>query len=194
LLPTPPVTDLETAIAMPFSSDTNQYAARLEQLMRKSAPPASAERPPSPLEPASAPPSTAPEPPAPPPPAYGHPFEFLNAPRNLDKVGLAPSMIEDHIIRTLYFANEMSAAELAQACGLPYRVLDVPLKALTKELFLDIKGQRGVGDAGYIYCLSSKGKARARVPVERPGTTVRRPSRSIATWRRSGPRPSATLW
>ena len=147
---------------MPFSSDSSQYAGRLEQLTRKPVPPANAARPASPPESAfTPPPAASPPPPPTQPPAYGHRFEFLNAPRTLNDVGLAPSMIEDHVIRTLYFANEMSAAELAQACGVPYLVLAVPLKALTKELILDIKGQRGVGDAAYIYCLSGKGKARA---------------------------------
>src|SRR5207248_1680322 len=53
-LPSTP-TDLESAIAMPVSSDSGQYAGCLEQLTRRPVPPANAARPASPPEPAFTP-------------------------------------------------------------------------------------------------------------------------------------------
>jgi len=151
---------------MPFSNDSSQYADRLEQLLRRPTPAPSAEIRNSPAAPAFAYPEPAVQMSATPtldamsttqhlwPP-------FLAAPKQLKEAGISDTMVEDHIIRTLYFANELAAAELAQEVGLTYPVVDPMLKSLTKELYLEIKGQRGVGDAGYVYCLSSKGKARA---------------------------------
>lgn len=154
-----------------MSSDSeNQYGSLLEQFTRRPSPPAPRVR-----APASLFSNGTAAPPAPPSQTEGVsqngsdpatvaskvPFDFLATPRNVRETGLSDTMIEDHIIRTIYFANEMSAAELAGECGLPYSVLDVPLKGLTKDVYVEIKGQRGVGDAGYVYSLSSKGKARA---------------------------------
>jgi DNA-binding MarR family transcriptional regulator len=147
---------------MPLN-DNNQYAGRLEQLMRRAASSPSQE-----TRPTAAPESVY-VPPAYVPPVVTQPvvqqpvvpYDFLAAPRDVADTGLPESMIEDHIIRTLYFANEMAAAELTQECGLSYSILSELLKSLSKDLYVEVKGQRGVGDAGYIYTLTGKGKARA---------------------------------
>lgn len=157
---------------MASSKGNNQYASRLEQLMHRAKNPQQGDPRPLSTEPrilntdlayAAAPASPAGprNPPSAPPGDAPPAFSFLTQPRTVAETGLSESMIEDHIVRTLYFANELAAAELAHETGLPYNVLDIPMKGLTKDLFLEIKGQRGVGDAGYIYTLSSKGKARA---------------------------------
>ena len=155
------------------TTENSEYAGRLEQLMRRATTlPTPEERYTPPAASYAAPPAqlgTDFVPPASLMPAgpSGQPLEFLAAPRSLEETGLPASMIEDHLIRTIYFANEMAAAELAREVGLPYTILDEPLKGLTKEQYLEIKGQRGVGDAGYIYTLTSKGKARALECLQR---------------------------
>jgi hypothetical protein len=152
---------------MPPNQDHTQYASRLEQLTRRvSIPPAPAEPRPQPPEPVFVPPPVAP-PPQQVAPQPKVPFDFLAAPRTLQETGLTAMMIEDHVVRTIYFANELSAAELAQECGLAYTTLDECLKVLTKDLYLEVKGQRGVGDAGYIYILTGKGKTRALECLQR---------------------------
>jgi hypothetical protein len=155
------------------TSESSQYAGRLEQLMRRAtaAPGRGAESrlpaaepdlhlmpPPAmgPLLPVGTSPSLLPE--------NGLPSDrlpFLAIPRDLQESGLPETMVEEHLLRTIYFANEMAAADMAAECGLPYTVIDPILKSLTKDLYLEIKGQRGIGDAAYVYTLSSKGKARA---------------------------------
>ncbi len=149
------------------SSGNSQYAGRLEQLMRRaSTVPTTEER----MQAqnasfaASAPPPFAayvPPPPVVPTGTHGQLLDFLVAPRTIEDTGLTSTTIEDHLVRTIYFANEMAAGEMAHEVGLSYGILDGPLKGLAKEQYLEIKGQRGVGEAGYVYMLTSKGKARA---------------------------------
>jgi hypothetical protein len=146
--------------------DSSQYAGRLEQLMRQAASVTAPEERAAAPEPAYLPPIMAPMPtPSPqrsvPTGPRGEALEFLTPPRTVADTGLTATMVEDHLIRTIYFANELAAADLATEVGLLYQVLDEPLKGLTKEQYLEIKGQRGLGEAGYIYTLTSKGKARA---------------------------------
>jgi hypothetical protein len=156
---------------MPTYDDSSQYLGRLEQLIRRASVNQPSEtRAPEPVAAVASapPPMMAPQATyQPPPPTFNPDFEWLNAPTDLQETGLTSTLVEDHLIRTVYFANELVAAELAQECGLPYMVLDPMLKALTKDLYLDVKGQRGVGDMGYIYCLSGKGKARAAECLQR---------------------------
>lgn len=155
---------------MPWSSDSSQYAGRLAQLLRRASAPPSAPRwlPTDPPRTAPAAPPAAVARSAPPPASALPPeLSFLAAPRTLAETGLPISMIEDHIIRTIYFANELPAGTLAEEIGLPYAVIDDLLKSLAKELYLEVKGQSWAGDAGYIYTLTAKGKTRALECLQR---------------------------
>jgi hypothetical protein len=82
--------------------------------------------------------------------------------------GLAPAFLEDHVLRTLYARPQSSGAQIAAACGLPFQSgIGAVLDGLRQEHLVEIRGQRGIGDAGYAYVLTSKGTTRATEALER---------------------------
>jgi hypothetical protein len=59
-------------------------------------------------------------------------------------------------------------AQIAAACGLSFQSgIGSVLDLLRQEHLVEIRGQRGIGDAGYAYALTSKGAARAAEALER---------------------------
>ncbi|MBV8716548.1 MAG: ATP-binding protein [Chloroflexi bacterium] len=82
--------------------------------------------------------------------------------------GLAPAFVEDHVLRCLYSRPQSSGAQLAAACGLPFQSgIGTVLDGLRQDHLVEIRGQRGIGDAGYAYVLTSKGTTRATEALER---------------------------
>jgi hypothetical protein len=91
-----------------------------------------------------------------------------SAPESLDSAGLSRSFVEDHVLRALHARPQSSGAQLAAACGLPFQSgVGAVLDALRQEHLVEIRGQRGIGDAGYAYVLTAKGAARAADALER---------------------------
>lgn len=90
------------------------------------------------------------------------------APESLAAARLTPAFLEDHVLRCLYARPQSSGAQVAAACGLAYQSgIGATLDGLRKEQLVEIRGQRGIGDAGYAYVLTSKGTARANEALER---------------------------
>src|SRR5579864_4969951 len=93
---------------------------------------------------------------------------FPTAPESLEAAGLTPAFVEDHILRFLYARPQSSGAQIAAACGLGYQAgISGVLDGLRQDHVVEIRGQRGIGEAGYAYVLTSKGSARALEALER---------------------------
>jgi hypothetical protein len=83
-------------------------------------------------------------------------------PTTLEETGLSRVFISEHVIRTVYFAGEITGANVAETIGLPFPgVLDGLVETLRRENVLEVKGQRGIGEAGYVLALTDKGMTRA---------------------------------
>src|SRR5919202_4748293 len=90
------------------------------------------------------------------------------APESLEAAGLGATSIEDHVLRCLYAQPQSSGAQLAAACGLGFQTVIGPvINNLRQDHLLEVRGQRGIGEAGYAYVLTSKGTARALEALER---------------------------
>jgi hypothetical protein len=93
---------------------------------------------------------------------------FPQAPESLEGSGLSASSVEEHILRCLYAQPQSSGAQLAAACGLSYQMVIGPvISSLRQDHLLEVRGQRGIGEAGFAYVLTSKGTARALEALER---------------------------
>jgi len=90
------------------------------------------------------------------------------APESLETAGLSPAFVEDQILRYLHARPQSSGAQVAAACGISFQGgIGLVLDGLRQEHMVEIRGQRGIGDAGYAYVLSTKGAARAAEALER---------------------------
>jgi len=97
----------------------------------------------------------------------GRPF-FPARPESLDATGLPRAFILDLIVRVLYQSTELVGATIADRIALPFAGVVGPiLESLRHDQELEVKGQRGIGDAGYLYGITEKGARHARDSMER---------------------------
>jgi hypothetical protein len=89
-------------------------------------------------------------------------------PESLEATGLSLAFVEDHLLRCLYGAPQSTGAQLAISCGLSFHAgISTVLDGLRQDHQIEIRGQRGIGDASYAYVLTSKGTSRALEALER---------------------------
>jgi len=83
-------------------------------------------------------------------------------PDSLAASGLSAAFVEEHVLRCLYSVPQITGAQLAATCGLGFQAgIGVILDNLRQDHQVEIRGQRGIGEAGYAYVLTSKGTSRA---------------------------------
>lgn len=98
----------------------------------------------------------------------GPPRVELWEPRNIQESGLHMGFLSDLVLKTVYYAGEISANDISKDMALPFvGVLDGVLEFLKREELVGIIGSKGIGERGYTYSISEKGLARAREALER---------------------------
>ncbi|MFN8522096.1 MAG: ATP-binding protein [Chloroflexota bacterium] len=89
------------------------------------------------------------------------------APTSIDEAGLNVALVEDHLVRTLYFGLSMSGADMAAACGLPYVALSEIINQLARDHVFEMSGRDSLTESGYRYSLAPRGRDRAEEALER---------------------------
>src|SRR5919198_1733634 len=95
------------------------------------------------------------------------PAFWPSPPRTLAESGLVAPFVEDHLLRLLYFELQMTGAELAAACGLPYGTVHPLIHGLNRDHLFEVVGQAAPSDSGYRYALAPKGRGRAQEALQR---------------------------
>lgn len=99
------------------------------------------------------------------PPAF-----FPVVPKSVEETGLSAAFLVDLAIRLLYQNTEMTGHAIAEQMALPfYGVVDQLLEVIRHDREIEVKGQHGIGDAGYVYGITEKGTVHARDALERLG-------------------------
>ena len=87
-------------------------------------------------------------------------------PESLDETGLAPSTVEQTILRTLYFRGEMYGMDLSNAIGLRFSVIEGIVETLKLSHHIQIKRSMGMGNVGSGLALTESGRELARQYLE----------------------------
>jgi len=79
------------------------------------------------------------------------------APRTIDEAGLTVSMVEELILKAIFFAGEMRGMDIANRLKLPSTIIDEVIEGLRRQKYVDIRGGggAGVGKTTMIYQLTS---------------------------------------
>jgi len=88
-------------------------------------------------------------------------------PQTVEEIGLVVPMIEDHMIRLLYFRQQASGADIAAGCGVPYVAIQGLMHGLVRDHLIEIVGQKSLTESGYHYMLAPKGRERAEEALRR---------------------------
>jgi hypothetical protein len=78
-------------------------------------------------------------------------------PSSWEDTGLNRSFVLEMVLRTIYAKSRATGNEIADALRLFYGVIAPLLTELRGAEYIDIAGQRGVGDTNYEYILTSRG-------------------------------------
>lgn len=105
----------------------------------------------------------------PPKPGGGQPKFFPTQPRNLSETGLSTTMIEELVLKALFFAGELRGAELVNRLKLPQSIVDEVIEGLRRGKYIDQKGAggMGLGKSSMIYVLTTFATDLVRQILER---------------------------
>jgi hypothetical protein len=88
------------------------------------------------------------------------------APQTLDDTGLSLDMITPIVLKTLYFAGELTGRDIAQRLGVGFFVVEPCLEYLKREHHVQIGGGGVFGGPAFRYRITDGGRARAALFLE----------------------------
>jgi predicted ATPase with chaperone activity len=83
------------------------------------------------------------------------------APTTIEEAGLTLDLIDQLALKVLYFAGELTGAELARRLGLNFSVVAPAIDALKAQRHVQIAGGTMLGRASYLYRITDRGRERA---------------------------------
>ncbi len=83
-------------------------------------------------------------------------------PKTVEETGLTSSIIEQLIVKSVYFQAEMIGHDIANLLGLQFSILAPFIETLRRRRVLEVKGSLGFGDVSAVFALSDAGRTRAR--------------------------------
>src|SRR5581483_2379183 len=83
-------------------------------------------------------------------------------PESLEQTGLAESLVEQLILKILYFRGDLYGQDLSSAIGLKFSVIQDIVDSLKLRHHLQVKRSLGVGNVSAIFTLTESGRAHAR--------------------------------
>ena len=89
-----------------------------------------------------------------------------SAPSSLAETGLTQDLVMQLLLKTLFFAGELSGTELAARLGLSFSVIESILDGLRANRQCEIAGGAMLGAASYRYRITDAGRTRASLFLE----------------------------
>lgn len=90
-----------------------------------------------------------------------------SAPATLEEAGISLDLTIQLVLKTLFFAGELSGSELARRLGVGFPVVEPALEQLKWHHHCEIAGGAMLGGAAYRYRITDAGRSRAALFLER---------------------------
>ncbi len=87
-------------------------------------------------------------------------------PDSLEDAGIAGAMLEQLILKYLYFRGELAGREIAQLAGMPFSLIDQKLEAQKRQHLVEVKKSLGIGNSSAVFSLTMAGRDLAREFLE----------------------------
>jgi hypothetical protein len=87
-------------------------------------------------------------------------------PESLEETGLPESLIEQLILKVLYYRGDIYGQDLSTAIGLRFSVIDELVESLKFSKQVQVKRSMGMGSVGSVLALTEAGRERAREYLE----------------------------
>jgi predicted ATPase with chaperone activity len=85
---------------------------------------------------------------------------------SLEQTRLPETLVEQLILKILYYRGELFGQGLAAAIGLKFSVIQPVVEALTGHHYIQVKRSLGIGTFGSVFALTEEGRSRARECME----------------------------
>jgi predicted ATPase with chaperone activity len=118
-------------------------------------------------------------------------------PQTIQEAGLTDSLIEQLILKTLYFEGELMGRDIGRHLGLKFSVIEEVVEFCKRTRLVEVKRSQGFGNVSGVFSLSEAGRGRAReyletnqyagrapVPVDQytAGARAQKPKEGWLTW------------
>lgn len=87
-------------------------------------------------------------------------------PQSILETGITPESVTSLALKALYVQGALSGRRLSDRLRLPFEIVDDILLDLQQRHFVEVGGVRGHGRGGYIFDLTSAGRARAQESMD----------------------------
>ena len=88
------------------------------------------------------------------------------APATLEQAGLNTDVMQQLVLKTLYFGGELTGTEIAKRVGLGFSVIEPTLEFLKQQRLCEIGGGSVFGSSSYRFRLTDGGRSRAALALE----------------------------
>ena len=89
-----------------------------------------------------------------------HDYVDLPPPATLEEAGLSQSLIEELLLKGMYYLGRPTAQDLAQGLMMPFAILKQVLAGLKAENLCEVVGSQGFGEQLYEYILTDSGRGK----------------------------------
>ena len=87
-------------------------------------------------------------------------------PTTLDEAGLSLDLVNQLVLKTLYFSGELSGADIARRLGVLFGVVEPALEFLKVQRHCEVVGGAIVGGASYRYRITNDGRTVAALYLQ----------------------------
>lgn len=92
---------------------------------------------------------------------------LVSQPGSVEETGLELSLLADLTLKTIHFSGRPSGRQLAEQMALSFSVTEELIGFLRQEQAIEIAGSSGVGEQGYQYALTDRGRMKAEEALGR---------------------------
>lgn len=87
-------------------------------------------------------------------------------PQSLAELGIPPTLVEQILIKMLYFRGELFGSDLASQMGVWFSLLNELLQGLKLQHLVQVRRSLGIGEISAVYSLTEAGRLRAQEAME----------------------------
>jgi hypothetical protein len=90
------------------------------------------------------------------------PLPVPPVPERIEETGIAPAIIEQLILKYLYFRGEVVGREIASLLGFKFSLIDETMETMKRQHFVAVKKSLGMGNISGVFALTEAGRNLAR--------------------------------
>jgi len=83
-------------------------------------------------------------------------------PESLEELAIPPAIIEQLVLKYLYFRGELIGREIGALLGLPFSLIDDLLETMKRQHYVGVKKSLGMGNMSAVFALTEAGRSLTR--------------------------------